>query len=484
MGLNDVSGLSVESLKLDDADDYLLLGERVALGGGGLLASPEDSGSAGTFMGMALELTKSQRWSIADRSGGALEENGLLLGGELTGAGSALTAELSNGTLLGLENSTEVGPVTIEGKDVSGEHIDNGVTLLADGELDSSDREPVELRNIYFEGAGAVGALTADNSTLAVGTGAQPAEGIEASTAKLDSNSGVIFEISGSGTTAQVDYSQLASSGPVSLNGSSVGVVVVSVSGSCPELVAGRTYSFISTTGGLSGSFGSVPEGAELPLTYAKGCAQQTSKHLQVAYHESGGTQTVTGTVIEAGGLPQPVQHDNPYEKPNAEGATWGPIAAAQRLAESAAAERKASEEAEARARALADAAVGEVSLVGTSIAVQSDGTALVKLDCKGGASCGGKLTLSAQATSKAKGKKKRTITIGIAKFSVAAGKTVTVKVKLDAAGRALLDAAHGHLSAHLTIVQSAPAPIHSQTKSVHLLQQKARNSRGSTSKK
>jgi hypothetical protein len=478
VGLNDVSGLSVESLKLDDADEYLLLGERVALSGG-LLASPEDSGYAGTFMEMPLELTASQKWSIADRSGGALEENGLVLGGELTGAGSALTVELSNGTLLGLENSTEVGSVTIEGKDASGEHIDNGVTLLEGGELDSSDREQVDLRNIYFEGVGAVGALTADNSTLAVGTSTQPAGGIEASSAKLDSNSGVIFEISGSGTTAQTDYSQLVSSGPVSLNGSLVGVVVVPVSGKCPELVTGRTYSFISTIGGLSGSFDSVPEGAELPLTYANGCDQQTSKHLQVAYHESGGTQTVTATVTETGGLPQPIQHYNPYVAPNAEGATWGLIAAARDIAESQAKEKA---EAEARARALAEVSSGEISLADTGIAVQGDGMALVKLDCKGSASCGGKLTFSAQATSKAKGKKKRTITIGTAGFSIPAGKTATVKVKLDAAGRALLGAAHVHLSAHLAIVQSVPTPTRAQIKDVRLLQQRVRNSNSRSS--
>jgi streptogramin lyase len=37
--------------------------------------------------------------------------------------------------------------------------------------------------------------------------------------------------------------------------------------------------------------------------------------------------------------LPLPIKYYNPYEKPNAEGATWGPIAAGLRLAESSAAE-------------------------------------------------------------------------------------------------------------------------------------------------
>jgi hypothetical protein len=119
------------------------------------------------------------------------------------------------------------------------------------------------------------------------------------------------------------------------------------------------------------------------------------------------------------------------------------------------------------------------VTLSGTSLAVQRDGTALVTLDCAGSGSCEGKLTLSAQATSKAKGKKKRTITIGTAKFSIAAGKTATAKVKLDAAGRGLLGSAHERLAAHLTVLKLAPAPEHTQTLSVQLLRQKARNSRG-----
>lgn len=58
------------------------------------------------------------------------------------------------------------------------------------------------------------------------------------------------------------------------------------------------------------------------------------------------------------------------------------------------------------------------------------------------------------------------------------AGQTATVTVKLDAAGRGLLGAAHGRLAARLTIAQSAPAPARTLTKSVHLLQLKAHGGR------
>ena len=42
---------------------------------------------------MPLRLSQSQKWSIADRDGGAVEENGLLLGDDVTGSDSALTAD-------------------------------------------------------------------------------------------------------------------------------------------------------------------------------------------------------------------------------------------------------------------------------------------------------------------------------------------------------------------------------------------------------
>ncbi|MGA2453764.1 MAG: hypothetical protein ABSG93_09620 [Solirubrobacteraceae bacterium] len=116
---NNVGGLSAQSMKIDDGDEYFISGKALTLGEGGLRAEPESgsSGPAGDFIEMPFQLSARQRWSIADRSGGKTEENGLFLGGEVTGAGNALTVELSNGPALVLDNDTEVGPVTLEGPD-------------------------------------------------------------------------------------------------------------------------------------------------------------------------------------------------------------------------------------------------------------------------------------------------------------------------------------------------------------------------------
>jgi hypothetical protein len=113
------------------------------------------------------------------------------------------------------------------------------------------------------------------------------------------------------------------------------------------------------------------------------------------------------------------------------------------------------------------------VSLDGPTISVQSSGAAGFKLTCTGTGTCSGKLTLTAKGMAK-KGKKAKTETVGTASFSIPAGKTVAIKLTLNAAGRALLGADHGHLGATLTILKSSPVPSQTHTDTVHLVQQKA----------
>jgi hypothetical protein len=118
-----------------------------------------------------------------------------------------------------------------------------------------------------------------------------------------------------------------------------------------------------------------------------------------------------------------------------------------------------------------------KVTLAGTNITVQSDGTALVKLNCTASASCHGKLTLTAKSVVKAKGKKEaRTVTIGTVGFAAPGAATTTVKIKLNATGRALLSTDHGRLSAGLAVLQLEPGPPQTHTENVQLVQQKARH--------
>ena len=120
-------------------------------------------------------------------------------------------------------------------------------------------------------------------------------------------------------------------------------------------------------------------------------------------------------------------------------------------------------------------AAAGSVSLASSVISVQSGGKASVKLTCTGTATCAGKLTLTVTVKGKGKGKHgKKAKAIGTAAFSIPADKTEGVTITLTAAGRALLKADHGRLSASLTILESSPAPASTKRESVTLVQKKA----------
>jgi hypothetical protein len=498
VSFNDVSGLSAKSMQIDDANEYLIGGDQITIGSGGLSASPATgaSSSAGDIVEVPLHLSAPQTWHIAGRSGGLLGENGLLLAGSLTGSGDALTIELGNGPLLFLaKNDTEVGPLTINGADTS-KVAANGIVSILGGKLDSSDGEPVSISHVFFAGSGAIGPLTTSTADLDVGS---PTAGMEVTSATFDSASYVEFNVTGAGAAAQTDYSQLVSHGSIELANSKIEVVVrpPKKGEPCPTLTAGRTYTFVSTSGSLSGAFANAPEGGpEIPIRFAKSCAQISQK-LRIAYHESGGTQTVTGTV-EAGVAEKQEQEAKEHEEGIKKLAEEHAKKIAEETAAAAAAAKKKGEEEVAAAAAIkrqeevaAGAAAAKrrleeeaaatkneaeaqatVSLDGSTLTVQGGGKAAVRLVCTGTGTCDGKLTLTRKSTSK-KGKKAKTETIGTATFSIPAGKTMTVELKLNGTGRSLLVAAHGRLGVTLTILKSFPAPSQTRTEHVQLVQQK-----------
>ncbi|HTA12475.1 MAG TPA: hypothetical protein VK765_03565 [Solirubrobacteraceae bacterium] len=146
--------------------------------------------------------------------------------------------------------------------------------------------------------------------------------------------------------------------------------------------------------------------------------------------------------------------------------------AAATRQEEEALAAKKRQEEAAPQKHEAKIAIAGSVSLTGSLLGVRSGVRASVELTCTGTAACTGKLTLTVASKDK-HGKKAKAETIGTAAFSIPAGKTGVLTIKLTAAGRALLKAGHGRLSASLTIVKSSPAPASTKRESVQLVQKK-----------
>lgn len=389
---------------------------------------------------------------------------------------------VANGAGFYLDGEAEIGPLRIQGAQPGTSNLDNGlVTLSAGAAENSGDGEPVSLSHVYFSGAGMVGALrTSDASLEAGGTGAH-AGTLEATSLTLDSASSVGFEVRGTAPTPGGDYGEIISRGPVDLAGAFVAMYMPKP---CEAPPIGQVYTLLSASGELTGSFDDAPEGAEIPVEFFKECGVQPAENIKVEYHRGGPTNTVTATVVGPTDVESPPIPANPPSKFESTPPPWVSAAAgeeASRQVAAAEAERRMRREAENRDHppATATGSLNDVSLAGTALTVKITGATSVKLACKGGERCVGKLTLAAKSSVEGKAGKRSSsamTTIGTAKFSIAAGETATIKLTLNAAGRALLVAGHGHLSARLTLVQTEPENVPSQTKTVSLTPAKTRS--------
>lgn len=454
---NDLSGLSVESLTIDDGDDYKLSGDEISLGAGGLEASPEAgaAGAAGDVFGLPIELGATQTWNVEQRDGEPTGENGVALYGDLTGPAYGLNIDLRDGPVVYFDDKLEAARLVVENT-ISGEM--NGLVDLQGAEL-NADGAPVELSHTFLVGAGVLGALKTDGVGVGVGVPEDPALGIEMSSATFDSSSELEFLIAGTGSEPWRDYSQLFSEGAVSLGGSKLYVYVYppNESGSCPVPSVGQTYTFVETTGTLTGTFGNAPEEGEIPILPAHACGSPVpwyKRDLRIAYHESGATQTVTATVT--GG---------PLAQPTGEATSTAPGAIEQLPVN-----KKIEEEFEADPRwaktstaPSTPAPTGRVELLtGAMLTLRRGHAPSARLDCAANVACAGRLVLTVTATRGARAgrKRMRAVTIGTASFSIAAGETKVVKIALNAAGRRLLRGGHGRLGARVTIVGAMPSGV------------------------
>jgi hypothetical protein len=105
-------------------------------------------------------------------------------------------------------------------------------------------------------------------------------------------------------------------------------------------------------------------------------------------------------------------------------------------------------------------------SLISRHIMVSGSARAAVRLIWRGAGSCSGKLRLR---VNRRVGRRTRVKTIATGTFVLAAGRSRTISIELNAAGRSLLRAGHGRLRASLLILSSLPAPASSASASVSL---------------
>lgn len=298
---DDVSGLTVESMQIDDGGFYELFGEEpLTLGSGGLRVQPEGATPGYAFVDMPIALGTSQTWDLSGTNRTEIERNVLLLEGELTGSDSNLTLNTSDGLGLLIGANVQVGALSIEGADASGEKLQNAVVELGGGgRLNSVDGEAVSLSHVYFTGSGQLGALHTSDATIVLGNGTASPGKLEATSATLDPGTGLLFEVPSTSTTPGVGYAQFASDGSIDLDSAVFGMYVPKLrEKACPSFAPGQSFTFVTTTGTLSGEFANAPNGSEVAIDFAEEC-DHVAQTIQVDYHETGGTETVTG-VVEA----------------------------------------------------------------------------------------------------------------------------------------------------------------------------------------
>lgn len=444
---NDVSGLSAGSFQIDDGDTYFIGGEELALSGG-LIAAPAAGafGPAQDFIELPLRLTASQNWSVTAH-GGTPGENLLSLESDITGSASGLDIDVANAAGVRLANDTEVGPAALEGVNSGVSGVRNGFAALLRGRLNSTDEHEVKLSHIFFFGSGEVGPLTTSAAELGVGISRYPAERIGAASVTLDPSSLIIFHITGHGATPGLDFSQLVSKGPVALGSANIAVTVAppEKGQACPTFVPGQAFTFITTSGQLTGGFSNATEsGTELPLSFSEACGTR-SETMRISYRETGGTETVTG-IIEADA------------KERAEARERQEASERQQASErEQAAERRASSGPPPSVDVLGISEVAPVAVLATkALTIGPTGRFTVRVKCAEGAGkCAGTVTLrtlhAVVADDTVPASRRSIATLAMASFDIPVGKEGTLILHLSKVGKRLL--AHGHsLAARATI--------------------------------
>lgn len=285
-GKNDISDLVVNAISIDDGVAFLLSGNSVTLGSGGLTASPSANDPRIVLvpqLELPLMLSAPQTWSIV----GGPHGQQLGVDGAVTGESESLGVHFSASGFLNLSNDVEVGRVSISGG--------GGLSLVRppgdEGplSLNGTDGNPVELGKgsslAAYDPHSAIGPLTVRGGKLQIGEGLPP-EGVltVAGSLKLDSRTNLSLYIAHSGATPGTDFSQLRVAGKVSLHGAHLRLGGVSSRNGrqqCGELRAGDAYPLIKASGGLRGRFDGIADGATIPLEF---CGAPLTPRLRIDY--------------------------------------------------------------------------------------------------------------------------------------------------------------------------------------------------------
>jgi hypothetical protein len=242
----------------------------------------------------------------------------------------------------------------------------------------------------------------------------------------LDSETEIRLFVDNPGNTPGSDYSQLTATGNASLGGGltvSTGELVP-----CPNLAAGNVETLISASGTISGEFSNAPNGSTVSIF--SDCAADKYSPVNATINYSAQAVTLTDSASRddvdvrlgrASGLDRHLKHDHSH-----------------------------------RTDGSRHASAGRITTFGLA--------ATVPVSCKGSSSCQveasliGAITTGSHALGRASeaSRKPKTVLLGRVSATVPAGKTVDVKVTLNATARSLLSR-DGSLKATLIVEQLSP---------------------------
>ena len=267
---NDLTGLEVNELAIDDGAPYSISGNAITLGAGGINAttSSHDNGlDSAVIENMPITLGAPQTWSVTGASG----FQSLFLEHVTVSGSVPLDINLVESGYLDLDRTTdfEVGELTLKGQGQA--YL--GASHFATGALNATDGAAVRVEDgaLLTASDAATGPLYVARGTLEVGQYTAAGHLAVAGGVTLSSTATYRTSMNEPGTVAGTNYSQTTATGNVDLAEATLSLedgatTFEGEGGSCIELTPGDVDTLITTTGSLSGTFqGSSRRSNHLP---------------------------------------------------------------------------------------------------------------------------------------------------------------------------------------------------------------------------
>jgi uncharacterized membrane protein YgcG len=298
---NNVTGLNVESLSIDDGYSYQIKGDPITLGAGGLTATTSATSRGAASLYFPIELGSSQTWAID----GNEDHGGLAIYSSVTGP-SALEVQLTGETYFEPED-IEVGPLTIKGTKPGFAAFEGGSVSVAGhypGQgLNGTDGNPVYLKDVELDAVfGTVGPLTSTGGLLYL-SGQSVTSLSVAGEVSLDSESATIVNFL-QDVSPEMWYGRMEATGDVRLAGA-FQMQGDTKYGECPRLNPGEVFTLVKTNRTLSGTFAGTANGAVVPLYCG---SEGTPPTVRINYS----AQAVTATAVTPGGPLRPASISSP----------------------------------------------------------------------------------------------------------------------------------------------------------------------------